>query len=54
MNKQEIYAFLAENGVWHEITEHKVVFNMAELAEVEIPYPEGAAGRMQRRLPGCI
>lgn len=43
MNKQEIYAFLAENGVWHEITEHKVVFNMAELAEVEIPYPEGDA-----------
>ena len=43
MNKQEIYAFLAENGVWHEITEHKAVFNMAELAEVEIPYPEGDA-----------
>lgn len=43
MNKQEIYALLAENGVWHEITEHKAVFNMAELAEVEIPYPEGNA-----------
>lgn len=43
MNKQEIYAFLAENGVWHEITEHKAVFNMAELAEVEIPYPEADA-----------
>ena len=43
MNKQEIYAFLAENGVWHEITEHKAVFNMAELAEVEIPHPEGDA-----------
>lgn len=43
MNKQEIYALLAENGVWHEITEHKAVFNMAELAEVEIPYPEGDA-----------
>lgn len=43
MNKQEIYALLTENGVWHEITEHKAVFNMAELAEVEIPYPEGDA-----------
>ena len=43
MNKQEIYGFLAENGVWHEITEHKAVFNMAELAEVETPYPEGDA-----------
>lgn len=43
MNKQEIYALLAENGVWHEITEHKAVFNMAELVEVEIPYPEGDA-----------
>ena len=43
MNRQEIYAFLAENGVWHEITEHKAVFNMADLAEVEIPYPEADA-----------
>ena len=43
MNKLGIYALLAENGVWHEITEHKAVFNMAELAEVEIPYPEGDA-----------
>lgn len=43
MKRQEIYAFLAENGVWHEITEHKAVFNMAELAEVEIPYPEADA-----------
>ena len=33
MNKQEIYDFIKEKNIWHEITEHKAVFNMAELAE---------------------
>ena len=41
MNKKEIYSFLKEKNIWHEITEHKAVYNMAELAEIEIPYPEG-------------
>ena len=33
MNKQQIYDYLQENSIWHEITEHKAVYNMAELAE---------------------
>lgn len=43
MNKQEIYSCLKEKNIWHEITEHKAVYNMAELAEIEIPYPEADA-----------
>ena len=43
MNKQEIYDYLKQNGLWHEITEHTAVYNMAELAEVDIPYPEADA-----------
>lgn len=41
--KQEIYDFLKEKGIWHEITEHKAVFNMEELDSVELPYPEADA-----------
>lgn len=40
MNKQEVYEFLKNEGINHEITEHKAVFNMAELSEIDIPYPE--------------
>ena len=36
MNKQEIYDFIKSKNIWHEITEHKAVFNMAELAEIEV------------------
>lgn len=43
MNKQEIYDFLKKEGITHEITEHKAVFNMAELSEIDIPYPEADA-----------
>ena len=43
MNKQEIYKFLNDKNIWHEITEHKAVFNMAELSEINIPYPEADA-----------
>lgn len=38
--KQEIYRLLYENGVWHEITEHKAVYNMDEVADIDLPYPE--------------
>ena len=38
MNKQDIYNYLKENNIWHEITEHKAVYNMAELAEVDTPW----------------
>ena len=43
MNKQEIYALLSARNIWHEVTEHKAVFNMAEMSEVELPYPEADA-----------
>ena len=38
--KQEIYRLLSEKGVWHEITEHKAVYNMDEVADIDLPYPE--------------
>jgi len=31
------------SGIWHEITEHKAVYNMAELTDVALPYPEADA-----------
>lgn len=43
INKQEIYAYLKSNGIWHEITEHKAVYKMAELSQTAIPYPEAGA-----------
>ena len=43
MNKQEIYDYLQSKGYWHEITEHPAVYNMAEVAELEMPYPESDA-----------
>lgn len=41
MNKQEIYDYLKERNIWYEITEHKAVYNMEEISEIDIPYPEG-------------
>lgn len=43
MNKNEIYMYLKGKNIWHEITEHKAVYNMKELSEVDIPYPEADA-----------
>lgn len=43
MTKQETCAFLAARGIPYEITEHKAVFNMAEQADVPLPYPEADA-----------
>lgn len=43
MNKNEIYTYLKGKNIWHEITEHKAVYNMKELSEVDIPYPEADA-----------
>lgn len=40
MNKQEIYAFLQANGIPFEVTAHKAVYNMEELGDVALPYPE--------------
>ena len=43
MNKQEIYDFLKAQGIKYEAVEHKAVFNMAEMTEVTLPYPEADA-----------
>lgn len=43
MNKQEIYEYLKSQNIWHEITEHKAVYNMEELSEISLPYPEADA-----------
>ena len=40
MNKEQIYKLLDEKNLEYEITEHKAVYNMQELSEIEIPYPE--------------
>ncbi len=40
MDKQAIYDFIKNKYIWYEITEHKAVFNMEELSEIEVPYPE--------------
>ena len=38
--KQEIYDYLKEKAIPHEITEHAAVFNMEELDAVDLPYPD--------------
>lgn len=43
MNKQEVYDYLKNKNIWYEVTEHKAVFNMAELSQIDIPYPESDA-----------
>ena len=40
MNKQEIYDLIKSKNIWYEITEHKAVYNMEKLKEIDIPYPE--------------
>ena len=40
MNKQEIFDYLDEKNIWHEITEHEAVFSMEEAISVELPYPQ--------------
>lgn len=43
MNKERVYTYLRDRKIWHEVTEHKAVYNMAEMAEVVRPYPEAGA-----------
>ena len=40
MNKEDIYNFIKKRNIWYEITEHKAVFNMNDLSEIKMPYPE--------------
>ncbi len=43
MNKQEIYEHLKRCGVAFEITEHAAVWNMEDVAQLEMPHPEADA-----------
>lgn len=43
MDKKDIYKLLDKLGIKYEITEHKAVFNMEELADIALPYPEAEA-----------
>ena len=43
MNKLQVYEFLDNQNIWYEKTEHEAVFNMQELSEIVIPYPEADA-----------
>ena len=40
MNKEEIYQFLTKHKIDYEKTEHRAVYNMEELNDVKLPYPE--------------
>lgn len=43
MDKKGIYGFLDKKNISYEVTEHKAVYNMAELNEIDMPYPEADA-----------
>jgi len=43
MNKQDIYDYLTAKGMWFRATEHKALFSMEDLCDVELPYPESDA-----------
>ena len=40
MNKEEIYNYLKENNIKYEIDDHKAVYNMEELKDIALKYPE--------------
>lgn len=40
MTKQQVYEFLDASGISYEVTEHAAVWNMEELAQVQLPYPD--------------
>ena len=44
MNEQEIYKYLKDSNIWYEITEHKAVYNMKELSQINFPY-KGVIGK---------
>lgn len=39
MNKEEIYNLLNGRNILYEITNHKAVYNMEEIKDIDIPYP---------------
>ncbi len=35
--------YLSKKDIWFEVTEHQAVYNMEELSEIALPYPEADA-----------
>lgn len=40
MDKKEIYSYLENKNIRYKAIEHKAVFSMKDLEDVELPYPE--------------
>lgn len=43
MNKFDVYNYLNNLNIRHQITEHDAVYNMAALSQIDMPYPEADA-----------
>ena len=43
MNKTETYQYLTGKGISYEVTEHGAVYNMEDLAAMDLPYPDSDA-----------
>ena len=43
MKKAEIYQYLTSKGISYEVTEHGAVYNMEDLATMDLPYPDSDA-----------
>lgn len=43
MDKRPVYDFLKRLGVWFEVTEHPAVYNMDEVHQLDLPYPDADA-----------
>lgn len=40
MNKEDVYNFLNNKNISYEVNEHEAVFNMEELGNIDLLYPE--------------
>lgn len=43
MTKDNVFDYLKKRAIWHEMAEHKAVYNMAEVSDIVLPYPEAEA-----------
>ncbi|KRM93713.1 hypothetical protein FC56_GL000430 [Lentilactobacillus senioris DSM 24302 = JCM 17472] len=43
VNKQEVFDYLDSKNIWYEVTEHQAVYNMEEVAKLDVPYPTANA-----------
>ena len=50
MNKQEIYDFLKSKNMGYEITEHKAVYNMQDLNDIDLPYKDVDSKKFYNRI----